>query len=210
MVFHEVLFPSDISYDGLGGPGFKTTVGELDSGHEQRNIEWDDLRFKYEVAHRVKLQSEYDLIKAFFIARKGRGFPFRYWDPVDHDVTQGLIADSDGVSTTYQIVKRYADPVAPYDRLISKIDVGQHGGLKPGTAVRVFLDGIELLSGFTVDVNTGVITFDAAPYYGESIEATYSFHVASRFNMDLLQASLDHFGVISVSSIPIWEVLDIA
>ena len=40
MSFHEVRFPTRVSYGAIGGPRFSTTVQILNSGFEQRNINW--------------------------------------------------------------------------------------------------------------------------------------------------------------------------
>lgn len=52
--FHEVRFPTDISYGSNGGPGFLTNILELASGHEQRNIEWSLAKAKYDVQYGIK------------------------------------------------------------------------------------------------------------------------------------------------------------
>ena len=52
--FHNVRFPEDVSYGTNGGPGFKTTVIDLASGHEQRNIDWSLARATYDAQYCVK------------------------------------------------------------------------------------------------------------------------------------------------------------
>jgi hypothetical protein len=46
MAFHEVRFPTDISYGSSGGPEFSTDIVITSSGHEQRNITAD---FEFDV-----------------------------------------------------------------------------------------------------------------------------------------------------------------
>ncbi len=43
MSFHDVRFPTDISYGSSGGPGFSTAIIEVDSGAEERiSLMYDD------------------------------------------------------------------------------------------------------------------------------------------------------------------------
>ena len=52
--FHEVQFPTDISYGSIGGPMFSTEVIVLASGQEKRNQNWTYPRERWDVAYGVK------------------------------------------------------------------------------------------------------------------------------------------------------------
>ncbi|RYE16938.1 MAG: TIGR02217 family protein, partial [Sphingobacteriaceae bacterium] len=47
--FKEIRFPEDISYGSSGGPGYSTDIITVNSGAEQRNINWNQARSKYNV-----------------------------------------------------------------------------------------------------------------------------------------------------------------
>ncbi len=50
-VFHEVRMPIDVERGAVGGPGFKTRVLPLESGFEQRNIDWSDTRGEWDLSY---------------------------------------------------------------------------------------------------------------------------------------------------------------
>jgi len=51
-------------------------------------------------------------------------------------------------------------------------------------AVRVYLDGIKQVSGWSVNTTTGLITFSTAPAAGEEITADLELDVPVRFDTD--------------------------
>jgi hypothetical protein len=54
MGFVETQFPADISYGSSGGPEYATDIVASQSGHEQRNVNWQQARARFNVAHGVK------------------------------------------------------------------------------------------------------------------------------------------------------------
>jgi uncharacterized protein (TIGR02217 family) len=88
MAFHEVRFPDDIAYGATGGPEFATSVVATASGYEQRNINWSAARGRWDVASGLKKQTQLDTLIAFFRARKGRAYGFRFKDWTDFKATR--------------------------------------------------------------------------------------------------------------------------
>jgi uncharacterized protein (TIGR02217 family) len=60
--FHEVLFPVDISYGSEGGPKWKTSVFQADSGFEARVSDWKSTRAEYDVSQGIKVQGQMDAL----------------------------------------------------------------------------------------------------------------------------------------------------
>ena len=58
MAFHEIRFPDDIAYGASGGPEFATTIVTMASGYEQRNINWQAARGRWDVASGLKNQTQ--------------------------------------------------------------------------------------------------------------------------------------------------------
>lgn len=204
--FHEVLFPVDISYGSSGGPKFKTTIFDSDSGFEQRNKDWSKVRSEFDVSHGIKDADQMDELRAFFYARQGRAHGFRYKDWGDFRLRQGVIGIGDGETTTFQIVKRYRSQQIEsgeayyYERPLTKIAWGTTAGVTVGGVVT---------SAWTVDHNKGLITFDTAPEYGDEIKiGALEFHVPVRFDTDHLDVTEDFWNTESWSSIPLREVRD--
>lgn len=182
MSFHEVRFPTSVSYGASGGPRFSTTVQILNSGHEQRNINWAQARRDYEVDLSPSRGPEWTAILNFFHARRGRAYGFRLKDFADYQMNNQPIGSGNGIQTAFQIFKRYVDddlPSAPYDRKLSKIVAG---------TVALSLSGVEQPSGWSVEEATGLVTFDVAPALSVEIEVACEFDVPVRFDTDVLQA----------------------
>jgi Conserved hypothetical protein 2217 (DUF2460) len=76
--FHEVRFPDNIAYGATGGPEFATTVVVTGAGHEQRNVNWAEARGRWDVASGLKKQAQIDELIAFFRARRGKAYGFRF------------------------------------------------------------------------------------------------------------------------------------
>lgn len=207
--FHEVLFPEDISYGSGGGPKFKTTIFEADSGYEQRNIGWSKTRAEYDVSQGIKNQDQMDVLTAFFYARWGRAYGFRFKDWNDYKLVQQVIATGDGVTKDFQIIKTYLSGQLEsgenyyYVRDIRKVNWGTISGVTVG--VSVVINGTD----YTVNENTGVMTFVNAPPNGAEIKIGYGeFHVPVRFDNDQLNATHEFWNTQSWSSIPLVETRD--
>lgn len=208
MGFDEVRFPTNISYGSKGGPGFRTNVIVSDSGSEQRIPRWTNARRQYNVAYGVHSNDDLVALSDFYIQRNGVANGFRYKDWLDFTsapdrrgaptATDQLVDTADGAATDYQLVTRYGLKVR---NIIKPVE----------TTVRVALDGVEQMSGWTVDTTTGIITFDTAPAAGVEITAGFEFDVPVRFGTevdDTLQLSLDDFGYGSSQNIPLIELFD--
>jgi uncharacterized protein (TIGR02217 family) len=197
MAFVEVQFPSDISYGSSGGPEYATDIVASVGGHEQRNINWEQARARYNVAHGVKTKAQLDALIAFFRARKGRAHGFRFKDWTDFQATNEILGTGNGTQTQFQLVKRYASGSVTDVRAIVKPVAG---------TVQVYRNAVLQTSGVSVDAVTGVLTFAAAPAAGQVITASFQFDVPVRFDTDKLSASLDAYGIHSWQDITLVEV----
>ena len=80
MAFHEVQFPDNISRGARGGPQRRTQIVELASGREERNASWSASRRRYDVSYGVRRADDLHAVVAFFEARLGRLYGFRFKD----------------------------------------------------------------------------------------------------------------------------------
>ena len=206
MAFHEVRFPDDISRGARGGPERRTQVVELASGEEERNASWADSRRRYDAAYGIRRADDLAAVIAFFEARNGRLHGFRWKDWGDYrsglpsapvtPIDQALgIGDDD--TETFQLVKRYESGAQAWVRRIVKPVAG---------TVRVALAGVEQLSGWSVNMTTGIVTFATAPAAGVLITAGFEFDVPVRFDTDRLDVTWDLDRLGSIASIPLLEV----
>jgi uncharacterized protein (TIGR02217 family) len=206
MAFHEVRFPDDISRGARGGPERRTQIVELASGDEQRNASWASSRRRYDVAYGIRRVDDLAAVVAFFEARNGRLYGFRFKDWADYksctpsqtpSATDQVIGTGDGTTTDFQLVKAYASGGQAWTRTIAKPVAG---------SVTVAIDGVEQASGWSVDTTNGLVTFNAAPASGVSITAGFEFDVPVRFDTDTLDVTLDLERLGSITSIPLLEI----
>lgn len=81
--FHEVSFPLAIAFHSTGGPARRTEIVTLGSGYEERNAVWSGSRRHYDVGSGVRTLDDLAAVTAFFEARMGRLYGFRFRDFTD-------------------------------------------------------------------------------------------------------------------------------
>src|SRR5262245_41241927 len=157
--FLEERLDTSISFGSQWGPEYATEVVVLGSGHEQRNELWNQGRGRGNVAYGVKTPDQLAALMRFFRAVRGRAVAFRFRDKADCQGLAQVLGTGDGAETDFQLVKTYAHGAESYQRTITKPVAG---------TVRVYLDGVEQLSGWSVNTATGLVTFTSPP--GEDVE----------------------------------------
>lgn len=197
MTFHEVRFPDDIAYGATGGPAYSTSVVATASGYEQRNMNWSAARGSWDVSSGLKKPSQLDLLIAFFRARKGKAYGFRFKDWTDYKATGQLLGAGDGANKVFQLVKIYASGAGSETRTITKPVLG---------TVKPYLAGVLQSSGWSINTATGVLTFSTAPAQGVAVTVDFEFDVPVRFDTDSMEATIENFNINEWPSIPIVEI----
>ncbi len=208
--FHDVRFPTDISRGAQGGPERRTDIVVLGSGFEERNARWAHSRRSYNAGYGVKSLDALHQVIAFFEERRGRLHGFRWKDHGDWtsgapEAAVTMLDQSLGLGTgthaDFQLVKRYGQAYAPYDREIKKPVAGSVVIAVAGTAQTAGVD-------FDVDQATGIVTFRAGriPAAGAAITAGFAFDVPVRFDTDKLEISIQGFRHGAIPAIPIVEI----
>lgn len=197
MTFHEVRFPDDIAYGATGGPAYSTSVVATASGYEQRNMNWSAARGAWDVSSGLKKPRQLDLLIAFFRARKGKAYGFRFKDWTDYKATGQLLGTGNGANKVFQLVKIYASGAGSETRTITKPVLG---------TVKPYLAGVLQASGWSINTATGVLTFSTAPAQGVAVTADFEFDVPVRFDTDSMEATIENFNINEWSSIPIVEI----
>jgi uncharacterized protein (TIGR02217 family) len=193
MAFIESQFPPLISYHPTGGPGWNTTVNQVESGQEYRNQGWSQALRRYEISHSARSPSIASQIVSCFMVAQGRTNGFRLKDWADYTV-----AASEGVfvmltSTTFQLYKRYTFGSVNHDRKITK----------PVASPAISVTGGTFAS---VDTTTGIVTMTA----GTPTSWSGQFDVPVRFDVDELKSEIiDKSGgqfVVAFNAIPLVEL----
>ena len=209
MSFHEVRFPTNISFNSAGGPGYNTNIIETDSGSKVRLARWQNALRKYDVAYGIKKQEDLATVIDFFLARHGPVNGFRYKDWLDYTTganhygspaaTDQQIGLGDGETTQFQLVKKYTSGAYTKTRTITKPVEG---------TVLIAFDDVTQESDWSVDTTTGIVTFDSAPDEDVVITAGFEFDVPVIFADDnvLENMSIDTFEAGSINSIMLVEL----
>lgn len=206
MAFDEIRFPTDISYGAVGGPGFSTTVIQQASGYESRNANWLAARHGWDVSHGLKTKAQLAELQAFFFARGGRARGFRFFDWLDHEATGQPIGTGDNATTVFQLRKTYQSGGVTHSRDIVKVVEGEEIESLGVLATTVYLDGAPQGSGWSLDPDTGLVTFATAPGPGVAVGADFHFDVPARFDTDRMEMSIEDFELHDWGRIPIVEV----
>lgn len=208
MGFHDIRFPANLSFGSVGGPERRTEIVTLANGFEERNTPWAHSRRRYDAGVSLRSLDDVEALIAFYEARRGQLFGFRWKDwsdfksclpskvpsPVDQNIGLG-----DGERLTFSLSKTYQSGEQSYTRPIVKPVLG---------TVLVAIDGdpkVETLE-FSIDTTTGVISFPTPPDPGVRITAGYEFDVPVRFDTDRIQTSVASFKAGDVPNVPVLEL----
>lgn len=207
MAFDEVRFPTAISRGASGGPGRRTEIVVTGSGREERNSRWADSRRRYNAGVGVKSLDDLHEVIAFFEERRGRLHGFRWKDHADFKSASPQAAVSaldqrlgvgDGVTASFQLVKRYGSGLRDHVREIRKPVAG---------TIQVAVDGV-MSSFVNSDMASGLVIFQAGhiPASGAIVTAGFEFDVPARFDSDEIRINLTGFASGDIPDIPVVEI----
>ena len=208
MGFHEVRFPASLSFGSVGGPERRTEVVTLANGFEERNTPWAHSRRRYDAGLGMRSLDDVENLIAFFEARQGQMFGFRWKDWSDFKsgrasgeiaVDDQVIAVGDGHETVFGLIKTYRSGAFSYVRRILKPVAG---------TVRIAIEQDEMQEGvdYNVDGTTGQISFVNPPAETTTLTAGFEFDVPVRFDTDRIQTSVASFQAGTVPNVPVVEV----
>ncbi len=208
MGFHDVRFPANLSFGSVGGPERRTDIVSLVNGFEERNSPWAHSRRRYDAGLGLRSLEDVEALLAFFEARRGQLYGFRWKDWADYrscpasatvSADDQTIAFGDGTSATFPLIKTYRSGEQTYVRPITKPVAG---------TVRVAISDIPLIEtiDFTLDASTGLLTLSTAPPVGAVLTAGYEFDVPVRFDTDRIATSVAGFKAGEVPSVPVVEI----
>ncbi|MFN3837965.1 MAG: DUF2460 domain-containing protein [Brevundimonas sp.] len=201
MAFDEVRLPARLAFGSTGGVERRTEIATLASGFERRSTPWALGRRRYLIGANLRSLDDMAELTAFFEARRGRLYGFRFKDFADFKscapggtiaATDQALGLGDGARTAFDLAKTYGDVVRP----IAKPVAG---------SVRVALDGVET-TGFSLDATTGRVTLAVAPGPGAAVTAGFAFDTPVRFDTDRIETTLESFDAGRMAAVPLIEV----
>jgi uncharacterized protein (TIGR02217 family) len=201
MSFHEVRLPARLAFGSTGGVERRTEIATLASGFERRSTPWALGRRRYLIGANLRSLDDMAALIAFFEARRGRLYGFRFKDFADFKscapsgtVSAGdqILGLGDGARTVFPLIKTYGDVERPIRKPVEG-------------SVRVAAGGVET-QGLSVDWTTGAVTLASAPAAGVTVTAGFQFDTPVRFDTDRIETTLESFEAGRMAAVPLIEV----
>ncbi len=208
MNFHEVRFPASLSFGSVGGPERRTDIVTLANGFEERNTPWQHSRRRYDAGLGMRSLDDIETLIAFFEARQGQMFGFRWKDWSDFKSGSATaepvwdnqqIGTGDGTTSVFPLAKIYRSGTFSYRRPIVKPVAGT---VRVGIAQDELREGVD----YEVDTETGLVQFGHPPDPGLQIMAGFEFDVPVRFDTDSIQTSVASFKAGDAPNVPVVEL----
>lgn len=208
MAFHDVKLPDDIERGAQGGPRFKTTVLTLSSGHERRNIDWENTRGFWDIGYGLQNKTDFSLVQDFFYARQGKAHSFRFKDWSDFAIDDQTMMTTDTSTSTVSMFKRYTSGGVNFDRPITKPLASGWTCTVNAVSATVVYDTTPAVLEVNIDTLTGLITLGAthAATTGQDVNLTGEFDIPCRFDTDAFDVNLQLYNAGAIPSLPVMEV----
>ncbi len=200
--FHDIRFPMRLALGAIGGPERRSQIITLASGRETRNSTWSQSRRRWDVGGAITDLARLQELVAFFEARAGRLFGFRFRDPLDFSSaapgntiseTDQVLGRGDGATQSFYLQKVYGEVARPITKPVA-------------SSVVVAANGNPLASGWSLEASTGELSFESPPAAGVTVSAGFEFDCAVRFESDQIQAVIEAFGTGRIASVGLVEI----
>ena len=176
------IFPSlpGLAWSVTKTPTFQTRIQRAVSGRELRALDYPYPLWQFTLVFdllRDNPTAGYDELRTlmgFFMLCQGSFGTFLFRDPSDHRVTSQQIGIGNASTTIFQL-QRAMGSTLPGGGFLEPI-------VAPDVVSGLYLDGITQSPGsYSVDPETGLVTFSTAPGSGLIITADYSYYFRCRF-----------------------------
>lgn len=150
---------------------------------------WQFPLCSYKLSRDLFNQADHEKLLAFWRLMGGRATGFRFKDWMDYKGTAEVIGTADGITTNFQLVKKYTflDSVTGVSQTITR----SISKPVPGT-LSMALNDVLQPTGWSVNTATGLVSFLVAPASGTVVKAVaFDFDVPVRFANDDLQVTVD-------------------
>lgn len=207
MAFHEVRLPARLAFGSTGGVERRTEVVTLGSGFERRSTPWAHGRRRYLIGANLRTLDDMAALTAFFEARRGRLYGFRFRDFADFKscapgaaitAFDQALGVGDGERVRFDLRKRYGEDDEAVERRIAKP--------VEGTAKMAVGGEVLASDAFELDASTGVVTLTSPPASGVAVTAGFEFDVPVRFDADRIDVTLESFAAGRMAAVPLIEV----
>jgi uncharacterized protein (TIGR02217 family) len=179
------VFPSlpGLAWSVTKTPTFQTRIQRAVSGRELRALDYPYPLWQFTLVFdllRDNPAAGYDELRTlmgFFMLCQGAYGTFLFEDPSDHQVIGQQIGIGNANTTVFQL-QRAMGAFLPGGGFLEPV-------LAPNVVSAVYFDGVTQSPGaYSVDPNTGLVTFSTPPGTGLIITADYSYYFRCRFTDD--------------------------
>lgn len=214
MRFRDEYLPDCLlGYETIASPRFSTDITVVDSGAETANQKWSQALHTFTIPEAVRTMEIYQDVLDHWMVMCGPAYTFPFRNPMDFSSsaivgpgraeavspTDQIIGAGTGSKLTFQIVKNYERGAYIHQRKIY---------LPVVASVRVALDGVEQMSGFSVERETGIITFSTPPSLSTQVSCGFIYDCCVRFESDdSFDAIAKAYTVAGVSDIALVETI---
>lgn len=197
MSFLEIRFPESIAFNSSSILEFNTTIIKSKNGYEQRNINWNTNKMKFNIINGIKTKAELDEVITFFRNVRGAGYGFRFKDWTDYQAENQYIGVGNGKTKEFQLIKSYrvSDNIVYYRKITKPVI----------STVRVFINDIESKD-FNIDLTSGLITLNTVPEIDSIIKANFEFDVPVRFENDIMEITMNSINSGNIKDITLIEI----
>ena len=188
MSFFEQRLDERISFGARGGPMWRTQRVVTLSGRRWVDRQWSYPLHRYNVAHAIKTNADFEAIRAFFYTVSGSydGFRFKDWADFTATRTNSRLVVAAGSPTEWQLNRVYAVGSREFLRPIAKPCA------TPSPVVYRTRGGSTTVASATVDTTTGLATI-VGHVLGDTYTWAGEFDVPVAFADDAMQAEIvDH------------------
>ncbi|MFV9858263.1 phage distal tail protein, Rcc01695 family [Rickettsia sibirica] len=151
---------------------------------------------KYLIKNARLSSTEFEQFNSFFKARCGSNFALRFRNYADYRGINEVIAKGDGNLNKFQLRKIYGDPIAPYERVITK---------PVNNSVILYINNVRTMG--IVDYNNGIVTLPSPLGQDVILTTDFTFDVAVRLSIDSFEYSYCNDGSIALYNIELVEVI---
>jgi uncharacterized protein (TIGR02217 family) len=172
-------------------PRFATRIQRAVSGRELRAIDQPNPTWTWTLSYSLLRDqndtrgsagpgSGYDELRTlmgFFLEQQGAFRPFLFSDPTDNSATAQPIGSGNGGTSAFQLVRAMGASL-PGGGFVEPITA-------PEAVTSVYWNGIRQdPASYSVDAETGVVTFTTVPSPGQAITADFTYYFRVRFSDD--------------------------
>jgi len=197
MAFLNQRLPTQVEIGAVLRDDEDIEIVTTDGGFEVRNARASQSLREFDIAFpaaRIGDAIQAAVKAQYKVARKSL-HTWRFRDFTDYQLDEEVIGVGTGAATTFQITQSWTVDGTTESRPITR----------PASPVQVFKDGALQGAGYSVNYDTGVITFTAAPADGVEISVSGEFDLPARFDsvrtVTAIDGNLKHFDTITVKEV---------